>query len=113
MRKGLLKYLTIDILRLTDSANIFQLCEIDLSGILPPSSLSPFEDELKNREKQRKRVARKVCMCYCFEFLTAFHIPIVIVDAGKGGIYRLVWDSLYAYIVNGSKYDLLLKRKMG
>ncbi|KAK1428990.1 hypothetical protein QVD17_11189 [Tagetes erecta] len=37
----------------------FQLCEIDLSGILPPSSLSPFEDELKNREKQRKRVARK------------------------------------------------------
>ncbi|KAI7754120.1 hypothetical protein M8C21_014864 [Ambrosia artemisiifolia] len=37
----------------------FQLCEIDLSGILPASSLSPFEDELKNREKQRKRVARK------------------------------------------------------
>ncbi|KAI3825247.1 hypothetical protein L1987_06728 [Smallanthus sonchifolius] len=37
----------------------FQLCEIDLSGILPPSSPSPFEDELKNREKQRKRVARK------------------------------------------------------
>lgn len=37
----------------------FQLCEIDLSEILPPSSLSPFEDELKNREKQRKRVARK------------------------------------------------------
>ncbi|KAM0058485.1 putative transcription factor C2H2 family [Helianthus debilis subsp. tardiflorus] len=37
----------------------FQLCEVDLSGILPASSLSPFEDELKNREKQRKRVARK------------------------------------------------------
>ncbi|XP_024963738.1 RING finger protein 10 isoform X1 [Cynara cardunculus var. scolymus] len=37
----------------------FQLCEIDLNGILPPSSLSPFKDELKNREKQRKRVARK------------------------------------------------------
>lgn len=37
----------------------FQLCEIDLTEILPPSSLSPFEDELKNREKQRKRVARK------------------------------------------------------
>ncbi|XP_076895913.1 uncharacterized protein LOC143548704 [Bidens hawaiensis] len=37
----------------------FQFCEIDLSGILPPNSLSPFEDELKNREKQRKRVARK------------------------------------------------------
>lgn len=37
----------------------FQLCEIDLTGILPPGSLSPFEDELKNREKQRKRVAKK------------------------------------------------------
>ncbi|KAK9050540.1 hypothetical protein SSX86_030488, partial [Deinandra increscens subsp. villosa] len=37
----------------------FQLCEVDLSEILPPSSLSPFENELKNREKQRKRVARK------------------------------------------------------
>nr|XP_043607453.1 RING finger protein 10 [Erigeron canadensis] len=37
----------------------FQLCEIDLTGVLPPSSLSPFEDELKSREKQRKRVARK------------------------------------------------------
>ncbi|KAL8248637.1 hypothetical protein R6Q59_005505 [Mikania micrantha] len=37
----------------------FQLCEIDLSEILPASSLSPFEDELKNREKQRKRVARR------------------------------------------------------
>lgn len=37
----------------------FQLCEIDLAGILPASSLSPFKDELKNREKQRKRVARK------------------------------------------------------
>ncbi|GKB04280.1 RING finger protein 10 isoform X2, partial [Tanacetum coccineum] len=37
----------------------FQLCEIDLSGILPPGSLSPFGNELKNREKQRTRVARK------------------------------------------------------
>ncbi|XP_071701669.1 uncharacterized protein [Rutidosis leptorrhynchoides] len=37
----------------------FQLCEIDLTGILPPTSLSPFEDELKNRDKHRKRIARK------------------------------------------------------
>ncbi|PWA75581.1 Zinc finger, C3HC4 RING-type [Artemisia annua] len=37
----------------------FQLCEIDLSEILPPSSLSPFGNELKNRERQRTRVARK------------------------------------------------------
>ncbi|KZV27522.1 RING finger protein 10 [Dorcoceras hygrometricum] len=37
----------------------FQLCEIDLSKILPPESLSPFMDEIKNREKQRKRIARK------------------------------------------------------
>ncbi|KAG1370201.1 putative RING finger protein 10 [Cocos nucifera] len=37
----------------------FQLCEIDLSDILPPGSLAPFMDELKKREKQRKRLARK------------------------------------------------------
>lgn len=37
-----------------------QLCEIDLSDILPPTSLAPFMDELKKREKQRKRLARKV-----------------------------------------------------
>ncbi|XP_052196568.1 uncharacterized protein LOC127803946 isoform X2 [Diospyros lotus] len=38
----------------------FQLCEIDLSDLLPPDALSPFMDEIKNREKQRKRLARKV-----------------------------------------------------
>ncbi|XP_057982569.1 uncharacterized protein LOC131167725 isoform X2 [Malania oleifera] len=37
----------------------FQLCEIDLSEILPPDSLSPFMDEIKKREKQRKQLARK------------------------------------------------------
>ncbi|CAL5374806.1 unnamed protein product [Camellia sinensis] len=37
----------------------FQLCEIDLSDLLPPDALSPFMDEIKNREKQRKRLARK------------------------------------------------------
>ncbi|XP_058092939.1 uncharacterized protein LOC131239312 [Magnolia sinica] len=37
----------------------FQLCEIDLSDILPPDALSPFMDEIKKREKQRKRVAKK------------------------------------------------------
>ncbi|XP_073140194.1 uncharacterized protein [Henckelia pumila] len=37
----------------------FQLCEIELSEILPPESLFPFMDEIKNREKQRKRIARK------------------------------------------------------
>uniref|UniRef100_A0A5B7BNR4 Putative RING finger protein 10 isoform X1 n=1 Tax=Davidia involucrata TaxID=16924 RepID=A0A5B7BNR4_DAVIN len=37
----------------------FQLCEIDLSEVLPPSALSPFIDEIKNRDKQRKRLARK------------------------------------------------------
>lgn len=38
-----------------------QLCEIDLSEILPAGALSPFLDEIKSREKQRKRLARKVC----------------------------------------------------
>lgn len=37
----------------------FQLCEIDLAGCLPPDSLSPFMDEIKNRENQRKRLAKK------------------------------------------------------
>ncbi|KAH6781843.1 hypothetical protein C2S52_001363 [Perilla frutescens var. hirtella] len=37
----------------------FQLCEIDLGNILPSESLSPFMDEIKNREKQRKLLARK------------------------------------------------------
>ncbi|WOG97120.1 hypothetical protein DCAR_0416459 [Daucus carota subsp. sativus] len=37
----------------------FQLCEIDLSDSLPLDAFSPFIDEIKNREKQRKRVARK------------------------------------------------------
>lgn len=39
---------------------VFQLCEIDLSELLPPDALSPYMDEIKNREKQRKRLARKV-----------------------------------------------------
>ncbi|KAF3791080.1 RING finger protein 10 [Nymphaea thermarum] len=33
----------------------FQLCEIDMTGILPPEALSPFMDEIKRREYQRKR----------------------------------------------------------
>ncbi|KAK3154202.1 hypothetical protein QOZ80_2BG0187570 [Eleusine coracana subsp. coracana] len=37
----------------------FQFCEIDLSDMLPPSSLAPFVDEIKKREKQRKRAAKK------------------------------------------------------
>jgi len=37
----------------------FQFCEIDLSDIVPPSSLAPFLGEIKKREKQRKRAAKK------------------------------------------------------
>ncbi|KAH7577126.1 hypothetical protein JRO89_XS01G0209200 [Xanthoceras sorbifolium] len=37
----------------------FQLCEIDLSEILPPDALVPFMDEIKKREKQRKQLAKK------------------------------------------------------
>ncbi|KAK9272078.1 hypothetical protein L1049_002447 [Liquidambar formosana] len=36
----------------------FQLCEINLSE-LPPTALSPFMDEIKKRENQRKRLAKK------------------------------------------------------
>lgn len=37
----------------------FQLCEIQLNGILPPASLAPFMDEIKKREKQRKHLVKK------------------------------------------------------
>ncbi|XP_042501141.1 RING finger protein 10 isoform X2 [Macadamia integrifolia] len=37
----------------------FQLCEIDLSEMLPPDALSPFKDEIRKRENQRKRIAKK------------------------------------------------------
>ncbi|KAJ3675849.1 hypothetical protein LUZ60_004891 [Juncus effusus] len=37
----------------------FQLCEIEMGNIVPASSLSPFMEEIKKREKQRKRLARK------------------------------------------------------
>lgn len=38
----------------------FQLCEIDLTEALPPGALSPFIDEIRKREKQRKQLANKV-----------------------------------------------------
>ncbi|KAG2651207.1 hypothetical protein PVAP13_1NG252400 [Panicum virgatum] len=47
----------------------FQFCEIDLSDIVPPSSLAPFLDEIKKREKQRKRAAKKV-----LRLLSVLHI---------------------------------------
>lgn len=37
----------------------FQFCEIDLSDVVSPNSLAPFLDEIKKREKQRKRAAKK------------------------------------------------------
>ncbi|KAJ9132884.1 hypothetical protein P3X46_033709 [Hevea brasiliensis] len=37
----------------------FQLCEINLSEMLPPDALFPFMDEIKKREKQRKQLAKK------------------------------------------------------
>ncbi|XP_057530861.1 uncharacterized protein LOC130809206 [Amaranthus tricolor] len=37
----------------------FQLCEIDLRNIVPAEALTPFIDEIKKREKQRKKLAKK------------------------------------------------------
>ncbi|KAI3856684.1 hypothetical protein MKX03_026809 [Papaver bracteatum] len=37
----------------------FQLCEIDLSKMLPLDAMLPFMDEIKKRENQRKRLAEK------------------------------------------------------
>ena len=39
---------------------LFQLCEIDLRNIVPAEALTPFIDEIKKREKQRKKLAKKV-----------------------------------------------------
>lgn len=41
---------------------IFQLCEVDLSEMLPPEALAPFMDEIKKRTNQRKQLAKKVSM---------------------------------------------------
>ena len=40
--------------------SISQLCEIDLSEVLPPDALFPFVDEIKKREKHRRELAKKV-----------------------------------------------------
>ncbi|PIA32786.1 hypothetical protein AQUCO_04300014v1 [Aquilegia coerulea] len=37
----------------------FQLCEIDMSEVLPSDALLPFMDEIKKRENQRKRFIKK------------------------------------------------------
>ncbi|KAK9108610.1 hypothetical protein Syun_024621 [Stephania yunnanensis] len=37
----------------------FQLCEIDIGKILPRNVLSPFMEEIKKREAERKRLAKK------------------------------------------------------
>ncbi|XP_027350497.1 RING finger protein 10 isoform X2 [Abrus precatorius] len=37
----------------------FQLCEVDLSEMLPPEALAPFMDEIKKRANQRKQLAKK------------------------------------------------------
>lgn len=39
---------------------IFQICEIDLRESLPSDAFTPFMDEIKKREKQRKERAKKV-----------------------------------------------------
>ncbi|CAB4275519.1 unnamed protein product [Prunus armeniaca] len=38
---------------------ILQFCEIDLSELLSPDALSPFMEDIKKRERQRKQLARK------------------------------------------------------
>jgi hypothetical protein len=37
---------------------LFKLCEVDLSNILPPEALLPFEAELTQREKKRVQIAK-------------------------------------------------------
>lgn len=60
-----------------------QLCEINLGDVLPADALSPFIDEIKKRDKQRKRLAKKVSssprnlflVCLLKKFWTSFILP--------------------------------------
>ncbi|KAL2939648.1 RING finger protein 10 [Bienertia sinuspersici] len=53
------------------------LCEIDLSDIVPAEALSPFMDELKKREKQRKQLAKKEHQDKIkAEAVAAFSLPV-------------------------------------
>lgn len=56
---------------------LFQLCEIDMSEMLPPDALSPFMDEIKKRENQRKRLARKVHNLY----VQSIYPPVCLFDS--------------------------------
>ncbi|BFI29806.1 hypothetical protein MPTK2_3g06120 [Marchantia polymorpha subsp. ruderalis] len=38
---------------------VFQLCEVDLSDCLPSISLSPFVEELRNRDMRRRRIIKQ------------------------------------------------------
>lgn len=61
----------------------FQLCEIDLSDSLPRDAFSPFIDEIKNREKQRKRVARKVRTFYRGSFYLVY-LSVFLISLAPG-----------------------------
>ena len=41
-----------------------QLCEIDLSNLLPPSAFFPFTDEIEKRKAERRRRRKQVALKY-------------------------------------------------
>jgi hypothetical protein len=91
-----------------------QFCEIDLSDIVSPSSLAPFLDEIKKREKQRKRAAKKVTsllaalhisFCWTIQSSSDYHVHQGSRDWGSKppGYYLLT-----GYLVEGIQLQILV-----
>lgn len=50
-----------------------QLCEIDLSNLLPASAFFPFTDEIEKRKAERRRRQKQVALKYtCLKILVKF-----------------------------------------
>jgi hypothetical protein len=43
----------------------FQLCEVDLSDMLPTEAFSPFAEEIRSRQLRRKHRMQQVVLCVC------------------------------------------------
>jgi len=44
---------------------VVQLCEVDLSDMLPTEAFSPFAEEIRSRQLRRKHRMQQVALCVC------------------------------------------------
>jgi hypothetical protein len=44
---------------------VVQLCEVDLSDMLPTEAFSPFAEEIRSRQLRRKHRMQQVVLCVC------------------------------------------------